>query len=118
MAIVGSVNGTITYSASTAAMSGTFFTGSNVNTVLDIGAGKTHTTTGLVIVGSGGVNQDLEVISGTVQNGSILIIGSGLGSNNSDVIVRGANTVYRTGSAVFVGTGGLAPTLTVRDGGD
>jgi T5SS/PEP-CTERM-associated repeat protein len=116
LALIGTVNGTITYSASTPVLSGTFFTGTNVNTVLDIGAGKTHSTSGLVIVGSGGVNQDLEVISGTVQNGSILIIGSGLGSNNSDVTVSGPNTLYRTGSAVFVGTGGLAPTLTVKQG--
>lgn len=113
---IDTINGTLTYSASTPVLTNSFFSGSNVNTVLDIGAGKTHTTSGLVIVGNGGNNQDLEVISGTVQNGSILIIGSGVGSPNSDVTVRGPNTVYRTGSAVFVGSGGLAASLTVSQG--
>ena len=55
--IVNSVNGTITYSSSTNVLSNSFYTGENVHTVLDIGAGKSHTTTSLFLIGSGGVNQ-------------------------------------------------------------
>ena len=45
--IINSVNGTITHSSSTAVLSNSFYTGGNLHTVLDIGAGQTHTTTSL-----------------------------------------------------------------------
>ena len=54
--IISSVDGTITYSASTAVIVKLVFSlAITCNTILDIGAGKTHTTTSLFLVGSGGV---------------------------------------------------------------
>ncbi len=120
LALFGGVNGSITYTAD-AATDQTFFTGANAATTLALGPSQTHSTLRLMIVGSGAVNQDLVVPSGTVNTGTILIIGSGVGADNSDVTVSGPNTVFDTGKAaasasVFLGTGGLAPTLTIKEG--
>lgn len=115
IAFMGTANGTVTYSAD-AATAATYFTGANATATLDIGPGRVHGATGLIIVGSGGANQDLVVPSGTVNGGSILIIGSGLGSDNSDVTVSGASTVFNSLGGVFIGTGGANPTLTVKQG--
>lgn len=115
LAIIGSVNGTITFSAD-AATSATYFTGANVTTTLGLAPGQSYASAGLIIVGSGPANQDLVVPSGTVNGGSILIIGSGLGTDNSDVTVSGASTVFNALGGLFVGTGGANPTLTVKEG--
>ena len=118
--IINSVNGTITHSSSTAVLSNSFYTGGNLHTVLDIGAGQTHTTTSLFLVGSGDSNQDVTVTSGTLNVGTILLIGSESFSDNSDVVITGANTVVHTSNAginsggVFVGVGGNNSTLTIH----
>src|SRR6478672_5302013 len=95
-AIINSVNGTITFSSSTPVLSNTFFTGQDLLTTLDIGAGKTHSTSSLFLVGSQLPNQDVTVSSGTLNVGTILFIGSEVGSDNTDVIITGANTVVHT----------------------
>lgn len=122
LAIIGSVNGTVTYSSSTPLLLHTFFTGSNVSTTLDIGAGQTHSTSALFLVGSGGTNQDVTVISGTLNVGTTLFVGSEPPSSNSDVVISGANTVVHTSNAsvgsggAFVGVGGDNATLTIEQG--
>jgi len=120
LALFGGVNGNITYTAD-AATDQTFFTGANATTTLSLDPGQTHSTLRLFLVGSGAVNQDVVVPSGTVNTGTILIIGSGVGADDSDVTISGPNTVFNTGktsdsAALFLGTGGIAPTLTIKEG--
>ena len=123
LVIIDSVEGTITYSADTALMQHTFFQGEEIKTTLDVGVGRTHKTSALVVVGSDSKNnQDLDLISGNLNVGTILIIGSGAFANNSDVTITGPNSVLRTSAqgiasgGVFLGTGGQSPTLTIKEG--
>ena len=120
--IIGVVNGTITHSSSTAVLLQTFFTEANASTILDIGAGQTHSTSALFLVGSDNPNRDVSVINGTLNVGTTLFVGSGVPAVNCDVVISGADTLVNTSDAgissggVFVGVGGNNATLTIKEG--
>ncbi len=124
LALIGAVNGTVTFSASTPVLLHTFFTEANFSTTLDVGAGKSLSTSALFLVGSDNPNRDVSIISGTVNVGTTIFVGSGVPAANCDVLITGANTLVRTSNAgiasggVFVGVGGNNPTLTIQDGAD
>jgi T5SS/PEP-CTERM-associated repeat protein len=122
--IIGPVNGTITHSASTALLQQTFFTEANAHTILDIGAGQSHSTSALFIVGSDNPNRDLTIPNGTLNVGTTMFVGSGILADNCDVVISGANTLVNTSEAgvnsggIFVGVGGDNATLTIKEGAD
>ena len=125
--IVGNLNGTLTYSASTPVLLHSFFTEANRATTLGLTPTQSHSTSQLIIVGSEAPNRDLTIPSGTVNVGTTLIIGSGtptLNADNCDVLITGENTLVRTANAgvgsggVFVGSGGDNATLTIEQGAD
>jgi hypothetical protein len=120
LALFGGVNGSITYTAD-AATDQTFFTGANVTTTLALGAGQTHSTLRLLLIGSGGLNQDVVIPSGTVKAGTIFFIGSEVGASDTDVTISGPTTVVQSGTAdnaaaIFLGVGANNATLTIKEG--
>ena len=124
LVIIGGLNGTLTYSSSTPVLLHTFFTEANFTTTMDVGAGQSHSTSALLIVGSDNPNRNLTIPSGTVNVGTTLFVGSGLPADDCDLIITGGNTLVRTSNAgvgsggVFVGVGGDNPTLTIQQGAD
>jgi T5SS/PEP-CTERM-associated repeat protein len=122
--IIGVVNGTITHSSSTALLLQTFFTEANAHTIFDIGAGQSHSTSALFLIGSDNPNRDVSVPNGTLNVGTTMLIASGVPAVDCDVVISGANTLVNTSEAgvgsggVFVGVGGNNATLTIKEGAD
>jgi hypothetical protein len=120
--LIGVVNGTITHSSSTALLLQTFFTEANAHTILDIGAGQSHSTSALFLIGSDNPNRDVSVINGTLNVGTTMLIASGVPAVNCDVVISGASTLVNTSETgvanggVFVGVGGNNATLTIKEG--
>jgi hypothetical protein len=122
LAIIGSVNGTVTYSSSTATLLHTFVNGSNVSTTFDIGAGQSHNTSALFIAGSDAANQDVTVTSGTLNVGTSFFVGSGAAATNCDTVITGAATLVNIAAAntssgsLLVGVTGDNATFKVQQG--